>query len=386
MTTLRGAAMDKHKYLVNCLVDWLEKRGMHPELEPQSMGSWRPDLIVRGESELLIGEAKVAHDYRSKVFPSLVGDAILRAQHAMPDAGLLIAFLMKKLNSKAVEDLERYAREYLPGLNWFILDELGAGVACLRGDRSELSYPACVQNSRSRNGAPPIRGGLFSPSGRKLLKILLMPGIDHRYWGGPQKAPKGIGKLAKASGVSQPAVSSLVKRFEDAGYIQRKSGVPMAVRHQELLDDWFYSLKHVDMDAFPVRSMHGDSIEKIIDKIRACYGSQNKPAAIVGHHMACHLHGIGRSSVKSAKIYVSPPNVAIMEELELVGDESPSPSMWLVHRDFDAVRQGSVIADGVPVCDILQCYLDVRSSRARGQEQADYIWDNILMPHFRGAR
>lgn len=72
-----------------------------------------------------------------------------------------------------------------------------------------------------------------------------------------------------------------------------------------------------------------------------------------------------------------------MEELDLVDDESGSAAVWLVSRDFEAVRLGSVVADGLPVCDILQCYLDVRGSRARGQEQADYIAENILLPHFR---
>ena len=46
-------------------------------------------------------------------------------------------------------------------------------------------------------------------------------------------------------------------------------------------------------------------------------------------------------------------------------------------------NRGTSLADGLCVCDILQCYLDVRGSRARGQEQADYIADNILLPYFR---
>jgi hypothetical protein len=79
-------------------------------------------------------------------------------------------------------------------------------------------------------------------------------------------------------------------------------------------------------------------------------GPQERPDAIVGSHYACHLHGVGRSNVKSAMLYVGRAGVA---------------------------------ADGLPVCDILQCYLDVGGSRARGQEQADYIAEKILLPHFR---
>jgi hypothetical protein len=38
--------------------------------------------------------------------------------------------------------------------------------------------------------------------------------------------------------------------------------------------------------------------------------------------------------------------------------------------------------DGLPVADILQCYMDVRASHARGAEQSEFIRDRILLPHF----
>ena len=48
----------------------------------------------------------------------------------------------------------------------------------------------------------------------------------------------------------------------------------------------------------------------------------------------------------------------------------------------ESVFGGCVWAGGLPVCDILQCYLDVRLSHARGMEQAEAIMDRILRPHF----
>jgi DNA-binding Lrp family transcriptional regulator len=382
-----GIVMNRHPYLLSCLAKWLGERGMKPAPDPDAIGALRPDIIVRDGANILVVEARVANAYRSKVFPALVGDAILRAQQAGRDVELLVAFLIKKLNSHATDDLRRYATNYLPTLNWFVLDERGEGKACLRGRLSELSFPPYAEGSgRRSSGSPPGRGGLFSPGASRLLKSLLLPGIDPRYWGGAQQPPEGIVQLAKASGVSQPAVSSMVKRLEAAGYVRRKAGIPVVIRHAELLDDWFYALKHDARAEFPVRSMYGDPIEKVMDRIRARYGDHYKPTVIVGHHMACHLHGVGRSNAKTVRIYATVPNAEVMDELELVTDESATPSLWLVRRDIESVRLGAVIADGVPVCDILQCYLDVRSSRARGQEQADYILENILMPHFRRQR
>ena len=81
-------------------------------------------------------------------------------------------------------------------------------------------------------------------------------------------------------------------------------------------------------------------------------------------------------------LYVRKPSQDVVTDLGLVPDESGSPALWLVSRNIKAVDQCAVLADGVPVCDILQCYLDVRASRARGKEQADFILDNVLWPHF----
>ena len=41
-----------------------------------------------------------------------------------------------------------------------------------------------------------------------------------------------------------------------------------------------------------------------------------------------------------------------------------------------------VPAEEIPVSDVLQCYFDVRFSYARGLEQADYIYERVLKPHF----
>ncbi len=374
--------MSKQIYILKNLSNWLKAKGMDPNLHQEPMGALRPDLVATNDNKFIVIEIKLSDAYRSKVFPALIGDMILRSQSLGSDQEFMAALLIKKINIKAINDLRQYTRKYMPKLNWFLLDENGNGMASLWGKESELSFPPLSLKQNVAN-SPSIRGGLFSSSARKMLKHLLLPGIDPRYWGGSQKRPSGIVELAHLSGVSQPSVSSLVKRFEAAGYIKRKNGIPLIIRHEELLDDWFHAVKHDNKSEHPVRSLYGDPVETTIDKIRTIQAENKNPSMIIGHHMACHLHGIGRSSLKSANIYIKQPNIKIMDKLELVADDSPSPSLWLMQRDIESVFQGSVIINDLSVCDILQCYLDVRSSRARGQEQADYILENILTPHFR---
>ncbi len=373
--------MNKEIYLINSVASWLGEKGFHASEERQGFAPIMPDLVLKRPSGPLLVEVKVANIYRSKVFPALIGDVILRADHAGA-ADIMVAILIKRLNKKAVEDLERYAADYCPSLNWFLLDESGYGEACLDGQRSKLAVAAYSQDAPERDRGSHRRGNLFSPNNQWLLKVLLLPGIDSQYWGGPNDCPCNIMELSRLSGVSQPSVSSFVMRFERAGYVKRKNGVPTVVQHRELLDDWFYAQKNSTRHEMPVRSMYGDSLNALVEKIGVHYGSQQKPGVVIGYHMACHLHGIGRSSVKAAMVYAHTPASKVLQDLDLVVDESPSPSLWLIQKCPLYIQRGSVLVDGIPVCDILQCYLDVRTSRARGQEQADYILENILSPHF----
>ena len=379
-------AMRKEEYLVKQLRDWLQEQGLQPEVQQKIPGQGlRLDLVVRGCRPEILVEAKAAQDYRSKIFPALIGDVLLRAKHDYPSSDLLVAFLIKNFNQKAVHDLEAYADSYMPKLHWFLLDESGIGVARLHGKEHSLELPPISKDSSRRPKSSSPRSSPFRPIDRHLMKILLMPGINPRYWGGPQRRPDGIGNLARAAGVSQPSASKFVKRFEAKGYIRREARELIVMRHEELLDDWFHALKH-EMDKIPVRSMYGDPPEKLVERLSVKSELKAPLAGIVGHHLACHFHGVGRSSVKSAIIY-APQELSdqLMHDRDLVEDDSDSPSIWIVHRDFDSVSQGAVIANGVWVCDILQCYLDVRSAKARGQEQADYVLENILLPHFRSA-
>jgi hypothetical protein len=44
------------------------------------------------------------------------------------------------------------------------------------------------------------------------------------------------------------------------------------------------------------------------------------------------------------------------------------------------VFRAVVLKDGVPVCDVLQVWLDVAQHPSRVSEQADLIWRKILAP------
>ncbi len=51
-----------------------------------------------------------------------------------------------------------------------------------------------------------------------------------------------------------------------------------------------------------------------------------------------------------------------------------------VARWPESVFRAAVDVDGVPVADVIQCWLDVSGEQARGAEQAAFIWTRVLGP------
>ena len=60
-----------------------------------------------------------------------------------------------------------------------------------------------------------------------------------------------------------------------------------------------------------------------------------------------------------------------------------SPDVYVRVPAFrESVFRAAVVRDGVPVADILQVWLDVRSHPARGEAQAKEIRHRVLAPIF----
>ena len=376
------------QYLIERVSEMLQKRGAGSLQLPKDSGKGQADLIVRNGSGDLKVECKEFRAYRESDFCSAIGDAILRFQHGREKGRhsnnrLLLAFLFQRMSRKAVDNLNQYSAEYLPSLNWIILSQNGSAVLRLDGHDEKINVPPFGDGFAKMVDVN--RGNLFSPKHQWLFKLLLLPGMDSKYWGGPASIPSSINALAMESGVSQSAVSSFISRAEREGFVQRSINGFQIQHHRELLEDWGYALKHGRSKGVGVRSLYGDdSEEALLNKIRPYLGDHsNHPAFVVGGHLACHLLLLGRSNVRSARLYVRGSVSKILQELDLVVQESDSSPLRMVSLPGDeSIFRCFVNAGGIPVSDVLQCYFDVRFSYARGLEQADYIYERVLKPHF----
>ena len=334
-------------------------------------------------------EAKSVSLYRSSDFRAMIGDAILRFRASSPSAPLLLAVRFGRMGGKAEADLLEYAKLYAPDLCWLLIPDNGDAVLHLAG-QGDQAIPRDIPSDL--NSVPKQESGargLFSPKSQWLWKLLLMPGIEGRYWNGCERRPRNVSELVLRSGVSQPAVSSFLGRAERFGFLKRDAGRLTVINHRELLEDWMYASKHMRRQVFGVRPLYKEpSDEGLLRQIREyCSRSQQEndvPPVVVSSHLACHLLGLGRSNQRTAQLHVAGRSVSdMMEALDLVPAAEQQAALEIVtDRLLDSVHRGCVRVDGVPVADAMQCYLDVRLSHARGYEQSEYIYDRVLRPHF----
>ncbi|MEM7390708.1 MAG: hypothetical protein AAF492_00050 [Verrucomicrobiota bacterium] len=335
-------------------------------------------------------EAKILNVYRSNVFPALVGDFILRYRNAGPKVACLLAILLSRFSEKAIRDIKRYMDVYMPELNWLVMDEEGNG--CTHVDQVEESFVVerlkqGVTGERPRSSP----GGLFSENNQWLLKILLLAGIGKQYWGGPKELPQSISQLVVASGVSQSSVSSFIAKFESAGYLQRGPRGFRIHRHRELLNDWFHAIKYNRVSPQPLQSLYGDELKEdvLLASIREYEdkkGENKGQSLAISHHLGCHLLGAGRSNVRMGWLLIRESSEHVLSSLNLAPSPSAVSNYYVVNISVSrSILPGAIMENGVPVCDVLKCYLDVRSSAARGHEQAEFLYERILHPHFSGG-
>jgi len=376
----------RREYLIGRISDLLRSRGMKVSQPEQAFGSVKADLVCRSGSSNLLVECKAMNLYRASDFRAAIGDAILRFQRLDPaerrhGSRLMLAFLLQRMSRKAVDDLHEYAVDYLPDLQWAVIAEDGSGFAHIGEHderRSVPPHPGALH--REPIGS---RASLFSPNNQWLFKVLLLSGMDPRYWGGPSRRPEGIGELAEISGVPQPSVSTFVNRAEQEGFLKRGPKGFVIRHHQELLDDWSYALKNRARRAIGLRFLYpNESEEKFLRNLRSHCQKQGAVPVVVGGQLGCHLLGLGHSNVRKVRLYAAGEVEKVLSALDLVEEKSEYAQLsLLIQPARDSVFRCAVRVDHVPVCDVLQCYFDVRFSYARGREQADYLYERILQPH-----
>jgi len=331
---------------------------------------------------------RVLDVFREDIFRGLLADAILHrlqpnalpAEEAPPAA---IAILLSRFSVKAVNLARQYVSAHDPSLPWVVMDVRGRVAHCIAGQVQEVKVPPLRngQDYRANSDAP---RRMFSPNNQWLLKVLLLSGIGSKYWGGPAQpvAGHGLSDLAGMAGKPQPSVSNFLGLAERQDWLKRESERLVMLRIPQLLDQWSYHLCNNPDPSIPVGSIYpGEEREAVLGRLRG------RGDAVIGGHAGAHLMGLGVGNVDIPRIHVR-QLASGLKGLDLA--EVPHDRALAIlsqPKAVDAVFRGAVIdASGLPLADILQIYLDVRFSMARGEEQAEHIYERVLAPFFRECR
>ena len=355
------------------------------------------DFVFRRRKRKYAVEIKRSHKMQlalSHLLPR--GILLLQAAKIIERFIPIVAVVVEKLDQKDIRRMADFIHHFAPEMGWLLVDEYGEGAF---KDPNKDEYEGLPQLNRrplmphgSESESPVSyypKQLSFSDLDQWLLKVFLLgrPGVPADYWGGPQGMVENAFQLSKLAGVSPPVANSWVNAMESSGYLRRigrKKLIPL--RPSALIEEWRGQYRFGDNRILPYRSVYPVSeADQYLDDLLKKLKSIDKSVSLaISGHQACRLLGIKHSSARSIHIYFWGNVANVANPLGLIPAESPSEAnLFLVEPKYPrSVFGGRVIKGGIPVCDILQCYLDLYNLPDRGREQADFVFENTLTKIF----
>jgi hypothetical protein len=348
-------------------------------LATSQIGLRRPDAHIRkGKRRYLVALKASSEGRRDRLVP-LLSQAILEARSlAVPDphrARPLAVVAAPQVSEPVVKAVREFAHEHAPDVAIGLLDRegrrvfVGPGLESLNADPSEASvHPLAA-------GEPSIE--LFSDLNQWMLKVLLAPHLGHPDLM-PESLPRGeyrnASELARVAQVSVMSAFRFVRQLEREGFLHESREQLRLVRLDALLQRWqAASLKSVrEVSARWLLSGDERQLPRAVDSLgkRAC----------VGLFAAARALGLGHVQGVPVHIYVNELRVDGLRRAGLL-KAGPADRVDVVLRVpsvRESVFRGAVQVDGLPVCDVLQVWLDVSAHPARGKQQADVIHRRVI--------
>ena len=344
------------------------------------------DFLMSREGRSFAVEVKVAREFADWVFHWMARPILaLQAAHRLKSWEPILAIYVDSIDLRIARRFKGQIALYAPDLWWLVADAHGSLVAHLpSGDEEEIGD---LHSPRSSYASAKLS---FGDLDQWLLKVLLFARPQAAGWGGPRGPIRNLAQLAKLAAVSPPLVYRWAAAMERSGYLEKRMGrVPVLANLDALLGEWRGRYRVSDNDPIPCSSVFGEHADEsfhdeFLNRLRHLSDSA-PPCALTGHQ-ACRLYHLKHSDARSIHLYYSGEPSVLMEALQLVRSDNPAaPVVLLQPRHRRSVFGGVSRLDDVPVCDILQVYLDLYHLPDRGREQADFVYERILEPLIRSA-
>jgi hypothetical protein len=186
-----------------------------------------------------------------------------------------------------------------------------------------------------------------------------------------------------------------IEQFSKAGFLEDEQEGLRVVRIEELMNRWLAANQR-SVPEMGVRWVLRGRENALRDAIRSYVRSEerkhrhagdkdsrvHRPRVCLALFAAAEALRLGFVHGVQPYLYIERMEPRILEKLGFSASTvDVDPDVYVrVPRNDESVFRAVVLNDGVPVCDVLQVWLDVAHHPSRGREQADVIWRKILAP------
>jgi hypothetical protein len=374
----RSSAPSREKQAEDLLEQLFGQAGWRVRRNVRRPGPLRLDMVIsRGRFSYVV-EVKASAEGRSDRLIPLWSQACLQASHAAGDHDPPLAVVAApRVSPRVANQVLNFAAEYAPDAAAGVIDF--SGLRLFRGPHLEGldSEGDCLPAVKSVHSES---ADLFSDLNQWMLKVLLAPRLPDNLLSAPRGQYRNASQLARAANVSVMSAFRLVQQLQRDGYLHESEPYLKLVRREDLFKRWQAAsarrVKEVPM-RFVLRGDPKVELKRMFRSGRACLGLFAAAEAlhfgfVRGVPPYVYVQRLGPASIAAWKNVVpAEPG----EQPDVILRQAPAPQ---------SVFRGLVRANEIPVCDILQIWLDVSSHPSRGQEQADLIRGRVLDPVIRG--
>jgi len=356
----------------------------------------RLDFLMTWEDRSFTVEVKEARQFADWAFHWMAHSILaLQAAHRLKGWEPILAIYVESIDLRVVRRFRDQIALYAPGLWWLVADAHGSLIAHLPGGDEEevrdLQGQKALRTHRMSPQSSYASAKLsFGDLDQWLFKVLLFARSHAAGWGGPQGLIGNLAQLAKLAAVAPPLVYRWAAAMERSGYLAKRMGrVPVLANTDALLEEWRGRYRISDNNQILCSSLFGEHADEsfydeFVSRLRRL--PDNAPPYALTGHQACRLYRLKHSEARSIHLYYAGEPSVLMEALQLVPSDNPAaPVVLLQPRHRRSVFGGILRVDEVPVCDILQVYLDLYHLPDRGREQADFVYERSLGPLMRSA-
>lgn len=245
------------------------------------------------------------------------------------------------------------------GVNWLDL----SGNAAIHAPGLRVH----VRGSPNRFVRPGRPANPFAPKSARVARwLLLHPRASWRQ-----------SELAHATGLSEGAVSKVVRAYEADGLVTREAAHGVQVANPELLLDAWNERYRFERHRVRRGTVAARSGPDLTQRLAGAFDASGIDHAFTG--LAAAWMWDGFASYRTAVAYVADDPKVVLADLGFV-EEPRGANLWIVRPNDVGVFHGRDVLDGIAVVHAVQAYVDLFAQSERAAEAASHLQAAVLEP------